>query len=416
MDVIMSKNLSYEDILLAKYLLNKKHKVKLFLYGKTNRSHEIFASSTLPLENCIYYLDALRYETVVEEKGVFTGPKEYTTRKLSNQLTEYYDKKQILRIKIQFFSGKLDKADYYAENGDLESVEHYDSRGFLDSKEDLKRQLIETYNFDGQLLFSESLKPAKYKYTVRIENESEFQTNHLIFNILQKLFRSKDKIIFRIKQNIDDIDEIEQNFKVVNGIEENNKYKKARDYINLNRIVGKKNTEKMIKYSELSNESISEATKTFQSLRGSQETDFLKNNLGASGNIVFFGRPLKVYDFANIYLGERFFCNVNSLFAGQGKIQIGDNAKIGPDVKFLTESVPLNPVLRNNGYRKVENIMIGHNVWIGGKVTIRGGVTIGNNVVVAAGAVVNQSFGDNVIIAGVPARVVKTIDLNKLDF
>ena len=37
-------------------------------------------------------------------------------------------------------------------------------------------------------------------------------------------------------------------------------------------------------------------------------------------------------------------------------------------------------------------------------------VTLGNNVVVASGAVVTKSFGDNVVIGGNPARIIKEID------
>jgi acetyltransferase-like isoleucine patch superfamily enzyme len=35
---------------------------------------------------------------------------------------------------------------------------------------------------------------------------------------------------------------------------------------------------------------------------------------------------------------------------------------------------------------------------------------VGNNCVVAAGAVVNDIFPDNVVIGGVPAKILKTID------
>lgn len=56
------------------------------------------------------------------------------------------------------------------------------------------------------------------------------------------------------------------------------------------------------------------------------------------------------------------------------------------------------------------NIKVGNNCWIGGHATINPGVTLGNNVVVASGAVVTKSFGDNVVIAGNPARVIKSLE------
>ena len=55
------------------------------------------------------------------------------------------------------------------------------------------------------------------------------------------------------------------------------------------------------------------------------------------------------------------------------------------------------------------NVKIGENCWIGGHATINPGVEIGDNVVVASGAVVTKTFGDNVLLAGVPAKIVKSL-------
>ena len=48
-------------------------------------------------------------------------------------------------------------------------------------------------------------------------------------------------------------------------------------------------------------------------------------------------------------------------------------------------------------------------MWIGSNVTILDGVTVGENSVIAAGAVVNKSFPNNVIIGGIPTRILKRI-------
>jgi acetyltransferase-like isoleucine patch superfamily enzyme len=53
-------------------------------------------------------------------------------------------------------------------------------------------------------------------------------------------------------------------------------------------------------------------------------------------------------------------------------------------------------------------ITIGNDVWLGAKVTILDGTVIGDGCIVAAGAVVKGEFPPRSIIAGVPARVVKT--------
>ena len=39
------------------------------------------------------------------------------------------------------------------------------------------------------------------------------------------------------------------------------------------------------------------------------------------------------------------------------------------------------------------------------------GVTVGENVVVAAGAVVHQNVAANTVVGGIPARVLKTIEV-----
>lgn len=54
-------------------------------------------------------------------------------------------------------------------------------------------------------------------------------------------------------------------------------------------------------------------------------------------------------------------------------------------------------------------VIIGRKCWIGNSVTILPGVNLGDNVVVGANSVVTKSFPSNVIIAGVPAKVIREI-------
>ena len=53
-------------------------------------------------------------------------------------------------------------------------------------------------------------------------------------------------------------------------------------------------------------------------------------------------------------------------------------------------------------------IAIGNHVWIGMNVTVLKGVKIGDGSIIAAGAVVTKDVPENCLIAGVPARIVKT--------
>ncbi|MBU3677303.1 MAG: maltose acetyltransferase, partial [Chitinophagaceae bacterium] len=67
-----------------------------------------------------------------------------------------------------------------------------------------------------------------------------------------------------------------------------------------------------------------------------------------------------------------------------------------------------DPIDRN--HYNVASVVIGKNCWLGGNVTILPGVTLGDNVTVGANSVVTKSFPSNVIIAGVPAKVIRSLD------
>jgi acetyltransferase-like isoleucine patch superfamily enzyme len=94
-------------------------------------------------------------------------------------------------------------------------------------------------------------------------------------------------------------------------------------------------------------------------------------------------------------------------------IDIGNNVRITKGVNFITHDGGMW-VLRNNGMLKDADafgrIKVGNNVHIGLNSTIMPGVTIGDNVVIGVGALVTKNIPSNSIAAGVPAKVIKSID------
>ena len=75
-----------------------------------------------------------------------------------------------------------------------------------------------------------------------------------------------------------------------------------------------------------------------------------------------------------------------------GKVRIGDNAQIAPNVSIYTAGHPIHPDSRNSGYEYGIPVTIGDNVWIGGNTCIVPGVTIGNNAVIGGGSVVTKDI------------------------
>ena len=142
----------------------------------------------------------------------------------------------------------------------------------------------------------------------------------------------------------------------------------------------------------------------------------IKEILGKTGNIINIESPFHCDYGYNIEVGENFFANYNLTILDVGKVKIGDNAQIAPNVSLYTAGHPVHPDSRNSGYEYGIPITIGDNVWIGGNTCIMPGVSIGNNVVIGAGSVVTKDLPDDVIAVGNPCKILREITENDRDF
>lgn len=109
----------------------------------------------------------------------------------------------------------------------------------------------------------------------------------------------------------------------------------------------------------------------------------------------------------NITVGKNVFINACCHFQDQGGITLGDNCLVGHNVVFATLNHGFAPEERQS--MLPAPIVVGRNVWIGSNSTILQGVTIGDNSIIAAGSVVTRNVPANAIVAGVPARFVRSI-------
>ena len=117
--------------------------------------------------------------------------------------------------------------------------------------------------------------------------------------------------------------------------------------------------------------------------------------------------PLHINYGKNTKIGKNVFINFDCVFLDLGGITIEDNVLIAPKVSLLSEGHPISPGSRHS--LVPQPIHIKRNAWISANATILPGVTVGENSIVAAGAVVSKNVPDNCIVAGVPAKFIKSI-------
>ena len=118
--------------------------------------------------------------------------------------------------------------------------------------------------------------------------------------------------------------------------------------------------------------------------------------------------PLYINVGKHLKIGKNVFINFDCTFLALGGITIEDNVLIAPKVSLLSEGHPVSPKDRHSLIPG--HIHIKKNAWIGANATILPGVTLGENSIVAAGAIVSKDVPDNVIVGGIPAKIIKSID------
>lgn len=156
-----------------------------------------------------------------------------------------------------------------------------------------------------------------------------------------------------------------------------------------------------------------------------------KNQVKLGKNVRLSGWLTMLYG-GKITVGDYTLIGAKTVVQAFERVEIGAYTMISPDVWIqdnnshsiyaqdrlidILGSADFNKVGIDNTNVVTKPIKIGDHVWIGRRSVILKGVSIGDRAIVAAGAVVTKDVPPDVIVAGNPAKVVKEIKPNKIDF
>jgi carbonic anhydrase/acetyltransferase-like protein (isoleucine patch superfamily) len=138
--------------------------------------------------------------------------------------------------------------------------------------------------------------------------------------------------------------------------------------------------------------------------------------------LVMHGTVLHVYNFrdlphAGIQIGRDCLIGEYNVIRGQGGVKIGDRVYTSPFTQILAVNHvyadPSRPIIEQG--ITAQGIVIEDDAWIGAGAILTDGVCVGRGAVVAAGAVVTRDVDPHTVVAGVPARVVKSIEAQQPD-
>lgn len=135
----------------------------------------------------------------------------------------------------------------------------------------------------------------------------------------------------------------------------------------------------------------------------------LLNEIGCS-----IGEDTKIVGPIHFYqpfsVGKECWIGKNMVINGDGKVLIGDNCDIAPEVTFLTGGHAIGDHERRAGKGEIYSIKVGNGCWIGARSTLVGTVEIGDGSVVAACACVVDNVDKDMLVGGVPAKTIRYLE------
>ncbi len=140
--------------------------------------------------------------------------------------------------------------------------------------------------------------------------------------------------------------------------------------------------------------------------------------ISGSNNVINIGENCKLKnteiwiedEFCELTIGEKTTIEKAQLAVTEpySKLTLGEDCMLARNIEIRTGDS--HSVIDNSSKQRInyaQNIDIGNHVWIGSRAMILKGVNIGENSIISAGAIVTTNVPKNVIMAGIPAKIIK---------
>ena len=131
------------------------------------------------------------------------------------------------------------------------------------------------------------------------------------------------------------------------------------------------------------------------------------------GKSLRIGRDVTFFNPSNMTIGDRVYIAKGSWLLGVGEIFIEDEVLLAPYVLIVTANHSFERgAYRNGPAVDVLPVKIGAGSWLSGHCTILPGSDLGKGVLIAANSVFKGKAEDGAIFGGIPAKLLKSIDIN----
>jgi len=146
-------------------------------------------------------------------------------------------------------------------------------------------------------------------------------------------------------------------------------------------------------------------------LSGRLRAALLRLNGASVGRTCFIRGNLQLPEGFDLSLGNDVFINTGCCLDCAAPISIGNRVELGYQVTLITGDHHVGPHEKRCGPAQPRSIIIEDGAWIGARSVILPGVRIGAGAVVSVGSLVARDVAPDTLVAGVPARQLKHLDV-----